>query len=122
MFIWGMVRLVVTIIMRAFAIYRWRGAGLWILGAFWSLPFQLIITPFPWAGGTAVDVANWVRTEMVCQARHEEARRGNGGSQTGAVEETQRSESAYPPFIPSFVQRADWKRQPRRGVSDKDLC
>jgi hypothetical protein len=81
-------------------IYRWRGAGLWIVGAFWSLPFQLIITPFPWAGGTAVDVANRVRTELVCQAHHEEARRGNGGSPTGAVEETQRIESAYTPFIP----------------------
>jgi len=45
LFIWGLVRLVVTTIMQLIAFYRARGLGLWILGAFWSLPFQLLITP-----------------------------------------------------------------------------
>jgi hypothetical protein len=44
MFIWGVVKLVFTIIMSAIPIYWTRGAGLWILGAFWSLSFQLLIT------------------------------------------------------------------------------
>jgi hypothetical protein len=89
MFIWGLVRLVVTVIMQAIAIYRTRGAGLWMLGAFWSLPFQLIIMPFRWVGGTPADVADWVGTEMECQAHHEEARRG-GSYPAAALEELER--------------------------------
>jgi hypothetical protein len=58
MFILGLLRLVFTIIIRAIAIYRTRGAGLWMLGALWSLPFQLIITPFKWIGGAAADIAD----------------------------------------------------------------
>ncbi len=83
MFFWGVVRLVFTIIMRAIAIYRARGAGLWILGAFWSLPFQLLITPFSWIGYPAA-----------------------------ALEELDRSGSTYPPFIPSFMRRPIQKDSP----------
>jgi hypothetical protein len=75
-FIRGLVRLVVTIIMLAFAIYRLRWAGLWMLGAFWSLPFQLIITPFRWASGAAAEIADRVGTRMECHAHHKNVRRG----------------------------------------------
>ena len=112
MFFWGMVRLVFTIIMRAIAIYRARGAGLWILGAFWSLSFQLLITPFSWIGGAAASVADRVGTEMECQAHHEDARRGDGGYPAAALEELERSESTYPPFIPSFMRRPIQKDSP----------
>jgi hypothetical protein len=105
MFISGLVRLVVTIIMRAIAIYRARGAGLWMLRAFRSLPLQLIITPFRWVGGTAADIAERVGTEMECQAHHEEARRG-GGYPAATMEELERGGSAYLPFIPSFMRKS----------------
>jgi hypothetical protein len=82
MFIWGLVRQVVTIIMRAIAIYETKGAGLWMLGAFWSLPFQLIITPFRWAGNTAAHFIDRFGTEMECQAHHKEARRGGCGERS----------------------------------------
>ncbi len=65
MFIWGLVRRLVTIIMRAIAIYKTKGAGLWMLGAFWSLPFQITITPFRWAGDIASDFTDpRIETEM----------------------------------------------------------
>jgi len=58
MFLWGFMKLVVTIFMQAFAMYRMRVAGVWILGAVWSLPFQLLITPFKWASGTSAGIAD----------------------------------------------------------------
>jgi len=100
MFAWGFVRLVVTILMRAFAIYRMKGAGVWILGAVWSLPFQLLVTPFKWASGTAADVADRIGTEMECRALHEDEEKG-GGYPTAALERL--GESQYPPFNPSFM-------------------
>ncbi len=42
---WSLVKEFVTVTERACAIYRTIGAVLWLLQAFWSLPFQLIITP-----------------------------------------------------------------------------
>ena len=80
MFTWGLVRLVVTILMRAYAIYRMRGAGLWILGAVWSLPFQLLVTPFKWASGQAANVADRVGTEMECRALHSDCRENDSQS------------------------------------------
>jgi hypothetical protein len=107
MFIWGLVRWVVTIIMQAIAIYETKGAGLWMLGAFWSLPFQLIITPFRWTGDPAADFTDpRVETEMECQAHHKEARRGSGGYPAAALEELETGQSTYPPFIPSFMRRS----------------
>jgi hypothetical protein len=43
--LWSVVKIFVSVIVRACTIYRTRGMGLWPLGALWSLPFQLIISP-----------------------------------------------------------------------------
>jgi len=102
MFTWGLVRLVVTILMRAYAIYRMRGAGLWMLGAVWSLPFQLLVTPFKWASGQAADVADRVGTEMECRALHSDEEKG-GGYPIAALEKL--VEGRYPPFNPDFLDK-----------------
>jgi len=100
MFAWGFVRLVVTILMRAYAIYRMKGAGVWMLGAVWSLPFQLLVTPFKWASGTAADVADRVGTEMECRALHEDEK-GGGEYPVAALRSLE--EGKYPPFNPGFL-------------------
>jgi hypothetical protein len=41
---WSIVKVIVSVIIRACTIYRARGMGLLLLGAFWSLPFPLIIS------------------------------------------------------------------------------
>jgi hypothetical protein len=69
--------------------------------AFWSPPFQMIITLFQWLGSTAADVTDLIGTEMECQAHYEEVRRGNRGYPTTALEEMERGGS---PFIPSFFR------------------
>jgi hypothetical protein len=77
-----------------------KGAGVWMLGAVWSLPFQLLVTPFKWASGTAADVADRIGTEMECRALHEDEEKG-GGYPTAALERL--GEIQYPPFNPSFL-------------------
>jgi hypothetical protein len=42
---WSVIKVIVSVIVRACTIYRARGMGLWLLGSLWSLPFQLIISP-----------------------------------------------------------------------------
>jgi hypothetical protein len=57
-------KVIVLVIVQACTIYRARGMGLWLLGAFWSLPFQLIITPVRWANKAATEVAERVAVQM----------------------------------------------------------
>jgi len=101
MFLWGFVKLVVTIFMWDFTMYRMRGAGVWILGAVWSLLFQLLITPFKRASGKAVGIANQVGTEMECQAHLED--KNAGGSPTTALEKLVDCGRSYLPLNPSFL-------------------
>jgi hypothetical protein len=69
---WSMIQVRVTVIVRACTIYRARGAGLWLPGAFLSLPFQLIITPVRGSSKAATEVADQVAVAIECQAHHDE--------------------------------------------------
>jgi hypothetical protein len=59
-------------IVHACTIYRARGMGLWLLGAFWSLPFQLIISPVRGANKATAEVADRVTVDMESQAHMDE--------------------------------------------------
>ena len=99
LFIWSLLRMLVTIAMKAYTIYHSKGAGVWLLGACWSLPFQLLILPFRWASNAVEDIADRVGTEMECQAHHEDNRMSNP---TAALARVERGSVAYPPFIIHF--------------------
>ena len=99
LFVWSLLRVLVTIAMRAYAIHRAKGVGMWLLGACWSLPFQLLMSPFRWASEAAEDIADRVGTEMECQAAHEEARKGYPASD---LEDMERGSRSYPPYVPSY--------------------
>jgi hypothetical protein len=73
--LWSIVKVIVSVIVRACTIYRARGMGLWLLGAFWSLPFQLIISPVRWASEAAADVADRVAVDMEAQAHMDDEKR-----------------------------------------------
>ena len=73
-----------------------------MLGAVWSLPFQLLVTPFKWASGQAADVADRVGTEMECRALHDDEEKG-GGYPIAALEKL--VEGRYPPFNPDFLDK-----------------
>jgi hypothetical protein len=74
--LWSVVKVIVSVIVRACTIYRARVMGLWILGAFWSLPFQLIISPVRWANEAATEVVDRVVVEMESQAHMDSEKRG----------------------------------------------
>ena len=118
LFVWSLLRVLVTIAMRAYAIHRAKGVGMWLLGACWSLPFQLLMSPFRWASEAAEDecqpaseaclpdvedraedIADRVGTETECQAAREEARKGYPASD---LEDMERGSRSYPPYVPSF--------------------
>ncbi len=44
--IWGGLRLIITIFLRAVIIVRYKGCGIWVLTAFWGTLFQLAVSPF----------------------------------------------------------------------------
>ncbi len=57
------------------AVHRARGMGIWLLGALWSLPFQLIISPARWANEAASDVVDRVAVDMEAQAHMDDEKR-----------------------------------------------
>jgi hypothetical protein len=62
-----MVKVIVSVIVCACTIYRARGMVLWLLGAFWSPPFQMIISPVRWANEAATEVADRAAVNMESQ-------------------------------------------------------
>ncbi len=102
LFIWSLLRMVTTVAVRAYAIYQERGPGVWLLGACWSLPFQLLLSPFRWASRAAEDVADRVGIEMECQAHHDDNRARYPTTEVARVE---RERETYPPFYSSFLAR-----------------
>ena len=107
----SLLRILVTVILRAVAIFRARGAGVWLLGALWSLPFQLLISPVRWASNAAADIADRVGTEMECQAHHEEERRTETypASMLSTLEKGSRF---FPPYVPRLSNEAAAKDDP----------
>ena len=99
LFIWSLLRLLVTIATRAYAIFRAKGTGMWLLGACWSLPFQLLMSPFRWASDAAEDIADRVGTEMECQAAHKNDRKAYPVSELSRME---RGSLNFPPYVPNF--------------------
>jgi hypothetical protein len=49
MFIVGMARMLIDILVRAIIIARVRGWGFWMFGALWDTAFQVAVSPFRWA-------------------------------------------------------------------------
>jgi hypothetical protein len=97
---WSIVKVIVSVIVRACTIYRARGMGLWLLGAFWSLPFQLIISPVRWANGAATEVADRVAVEMESQAHMDDEKRRMTGYPSTMLPEMTGGHSLYPPYVP----------------------
>ena len=92
---WSLVKVFVTVILRVCVIYRARAAGVWLLGALWSLQFQLLITPARRASNAASEVPDCVAVKMECQAHHEDNRRPVGYP-TSLLADMERGSSLYP--------------------------
>ncbi len=104
--VWSMVKVVVSVIVRACAIHRARGMGLRLLGAFWSLPFQLIISPVRWANEAATEMADRVAVDMESQAHMDGEKRRMSGYPSTMLHEMRGGQSLYPPYVPRWAQRS----------------
>jgi hypothetical protein len=81
--------------------------GLWLLGAFWSLPFQLNISPVRLANEAASDVAHRVAVETESQAHLDEEKRRMSGYPSSMLHEIRGGHSFYLPYVPSLGTEAE---------------
>jgi hypothetical protein len=95
-----MVKVVISVIVRVCTIYRARGMGLWLLGAFWSLPFHLIISPVRWANKSATEVVDRVAVDMESQAHIDNEKRSISGYPSTMLHRMRGGHSLYPPYVP----------------------
>ncbi len=61
MFIVGMARMLVDILVRAIIIARVRGWGFWMFGALWDTAFQVAVSLFRWAVEKGKEGAGQIR-------------------------------------------------------------
>ncbi len=74
--------------------------GLWIMGAFWSLPFQLIISLVRWASEAASEIADRVAVDMESQAHMDEEKRRMSSYPSPMLYEMRGGHSLYPTYVP----------------------
>ncbi len=64
MFIVGMARMLIDILVRAIIIARVRGWGFWMFEALWDTAFQVAVSPFRWAVEKGKEGAGRIRNQM----------------------------------------------------------
>ena len=67
-FVIGLLRFVITLLVRNVMITRARGCGVWVRAAVWGTLYQLVITPIRWADDTAGRMAKDVERRMEYEA------------------------------------------------------
>jgi hypothetical protein len=74
--VWGVFRLMVTVLIRAIIIVRCKGCGIWVMTAFYRTLFQLAITPFTWMEEAMEGVGERVGQMMETKAGREPEEEG----------------------------------------------
>jgi hypothetical protein len=106
--VWSMVKVVISVIVRACAIYQARGMGLWVLGAFWSLPFRLIISPVRWADEAATEVAERVAVDMESQTHMDDEKQRMSGYPSTMLHKMRGGHSLYLLYVPRLGTEAEY--------------
>ncbi len=75
MFIVGMARMLIDVLVRAIIIARVRGWGLkfwgfWMFGALWDTAFEVAVSPFRWAMEKGKEGAGRIRNQMEARAAY----------------------------------------------------
>ncbi len=70
MFIVGMARMLIDILVRAIIIARVRGWGFWMFGALCDTAFQVAVSPFRWAVEKGKEGAGQIRNQMEARAAY----------------------------------------------------
>ena len=68
LFLIGVVRMLLDIVIRAVAIAKVRGCGWWLMGAFWGTLFQMAVAPVQWAVAKGHNIGKKVSYRMTTEA------------------------------------------------------
>jgi hypothetical protein len=68
LFLVGIPRITLDIVIRALAIAKVRGCGWWIMGAFWGTLFQVVVAPVQWAVARGHTISKKVTYQMAAEA------------------------------------------------------
>ncbi len=68
LFLVGILRMLLDIVIRAIAIARVRGCGWWLMGAFWGTLFQVAVAPVQWAMAKGHTIGKTVAYQMTAMA------------------------------------------------------
>jgi hypothetical protein len=68
LFLIGVARMLLDIVIRAVAITRVRGCGWWLMGAFWGTLFQVAGAPVQWAMAKGDTIGKTVSYKMTAEA------------------------------------------------------
>jgi hypothetical protein len=68
MFLVGILRMLLDIVIKAITIARVRGCGQWLMGAFWGTLFQVAVAPVQWAMAKGHTIGKTVSYQMTPEA------------------------------------------------------
>ncbi len=68
LFLVGILRMLLDIVIRVIAIARVRGGGWWLMGAFWGTLFQVVVAPVQWAMAKCHTIGKMVSYQMTAEA------------------------------------------------------
>ncbi len=68
LFLVGILRMLLDIVIRAIAIARVRGCGWWLMGAFWGTLFQVAVASVQWAMAKGHTIGKTVSYQMTAEA------------------------------------------------------
>jgi hypothetical protein len=79
MFIVGMARMLLDVLVRAIIIARVRGWGFWMFGALWDTAFQVAVSPFRWSVEKGKEGTGRIRNQTEARAAYAGGNLGEGG-------------------------------------------
>ncbi len=68
LFLVGILRMLLDIVVRAIAIAKVRSCGWWLMGAFWGTLFQVAVAPVQWAMAKGNNIGKTVSYQMTAEA------------------------------------------------------
>jgi hypothetical protein len=68
LFLVGILRMLLDIVIRAIMIARIRGCGWWLMGAFWRTLFQVAVAPVQWAMAKGHTIGKTITYQMTAEA------------------------------------------------------
>jgi hypothetical protein len=119
LFLVGILRMLLDIVIRAIAIAKVRGCGWWLMGAFWGTLFQVAVAPVQWAMTKGHTIGKTVSYQMTAEAARLEIE--DSEAQRLTIEEVNGASAPQgadqqPGQAGELVQRVPGKEGQRQGL------